>query len=60
MERYKVVAKAHNSAKHGEKHEKVKKALELLEGAVGDDTVKRLIKKANSLGLIKSETRSKK
>ena len=57
QERLKAVAKAYNSAKHGEKAKKVKEALELLEGAVGDETVKRLIKKVIALGMTDKESK---
>jgi hypothetical protein len=59
-ERLKIVAKAHNGASYGEKFQKVKEALIASEGGIGDETVKRLIKKAISEGLIKQDTRSKK
>lgn len=59
-ERLKIVAKAHKSAKHGEKFKKVKEALELYEGVVGNETVRNLIKQAIAEGLTQAEPRSKK
>ena len=58
--RLEIVAKAFMKAKWGEKEKRVKEALEREEGVVGDETVKRLIKKCKSLGLIPRNDRSKK
>lgn len=59
-ERLAIVAKAFMKAKWGEKEKRVKEALEREEGVVGDETVKRLIKKCKSLGHIPRNDRSKK
>jgi hypothetical protein len=59
-ERLAIVSKAFMKAKWGEKEKRVKEALEREEGGVGDETVKRLIKKCKDLGLIPRNDRSKK
>jgi hypothetical protein len=59
-ERLAIVAKAFMKAKWGEKEKRVKEALEREEGVVGDETVKRLIKKCKDLGHIPRNDRSKK
>jgi hypothetical protein len=55
--RLEIVAKAHMEAPHGEKHRRVKQALERSEGFIGDETVKNLIKQAIKQGLIRTEAR---